>query len=83
MALGFSLFFALGLAFGTWRYLAGLTAVVAGAGLLLWVNDGLYGYGWGDFGIEFSVLFAGAILFGAGFGAAARHSVHKDEAQQR
>ncbi len=84
MALSFLLFFALGLAFGTWRYLAGLTAAVAGAGLLLWVNDGPYGNGWGDFGVELNVLFAASVLFGAGFGvAAARHNAHRDEVQKR
>lgn len=59
------LFALLGLAFATWRYLAGLAAFIAVAAVLLSLGGGWYGEGWGEFGIELNLLFAASVIGGA------------------
>lgn len=66
------LFLALGAAFGTWWFLIAPVVVSAGVTVFLVVNDGWYGAGWGDFGVEFNLLVAVLSVLGAAAGVALR-----------
>lgn len=66
------LFLALGAAFGAWWFLAAPVVVSAGVTVFLIINDGWYGAGWGDFGVEFNLLVAALSVLGAAAGVALR-----------
>lgn len=68
------LFLALGAALGTWWLLAAPVVVSAGVTGFLIINDGWYGAGWGDFGVEFNLLVAALSVLGAAAGVAFRKS---------
>lgn len=69
LVLTFLICVALGAAFGTWRYLLGVLVVLLAMLAALWIGDGLYGSGWGEFGVEIAVLFAAAVFLGVAAGA--------------
>jgi hypothetical protein len=71
------LFLALGAAFGTWWFLIAPVVVSAGVTVFLIVNDGWYGAGWGDFGLEFNLLVAALSVLGAAAGVALRKSTRE------
>ena len=63
-------FFAFGAVFGTWWYLSVPVVVLAGAAVFLIANNGWYGAGWGDFGVELNLLAAALSLLAAAAGVA-------------
>jgi hypothetical protein len=66
------MFFALGVAFGNWWFLIAPVVFSAGMAIFLIANDGWYGAGWGEFGVELNLLVAALSVVGAATGVALR-----------
>jgi hypothetical protein len=71
------LFLALGAAFGTWRFLIAPVVVSAGVAVFLILNNGWYGAGWGEFGVEANLLAAALSVLGAAAGVALRKAARE------
>ena len=50
--------------------------------VFLIVNDGWYGAGWGDFGVEFNLLVAALSVLGAAAGVALRKGTREAHGQR-
>jgi hypothetical protein len=66
----FFAFFALGAASRTWWSVSVPVVISAGVAVFLIANNGWYGAGWGDFGVELNLLAAALSVLGAAAGVA-------------
>ena len=67
----------LGFLIGRWRFLLVAIGVWIGIAIFLRENNGWYGAGWGDFGIELNVLWAVLTCLSAVVGIALRRGVRR------
>jgi hypothetical protein len=65
-------FLVAGFAFGRWWVVFSAAATWIVLAVFLYVNDGWYGAGWGDFGIAFNVMAAVATVVGSAVGVGLR-----------
>jgi hypothetical protein len=65
-------FLVAGLVIGRWWVVATALVTWIGLAIFLYVNDGWYGAGWGDFGIALNVISAAATVIGAALGVGLR-----------
>lgn len=63
-------FVGLGAMVDRWRVVIGLLAAYGAIALFLLANNGWYGAGWGEFGVELNLIIAGLGLFGILLGVA-------------
>ena len=63
-----------GYAVGRWWAIALAVATCVGVAAFLLANDGWYGNGWGDFGVELNVLVGCLTVAAAAAGVAARRA---------
>jgi len=53
---------------GSWRYVAATAVLIGLAAAFVVVNDGWYGYGWGEDGVTMNLVVGGAMLASAAAG---------------
>lgn len=63
---------AVGAAVGSWHYFALVLGVLSAAAVFVILNDGWYGAGWGEMGVELNLAAAAAILLGTAGGVGLR-----------
>jgi hypothetical protein len=65
LALGLcATFFALGFWSRRWSFVAATLMICAAVAAFLWINDGWYGAGWGDFGVAYNVIAGALVIIG-------------------
>ncbi|MGI8726896.1 MAG: hypothetical protein ACR2K6_04365 [Solirubrobacterales bacterium] len=73
MLLGFLAIFVIGFAvigfvWSTWKAPLVVAATLALVAVFLVINDGWYGAGWGEFGIQLNLMFAASVQLGVTLG---------------
>ena len=61
-----------GFVIGRWWVVLGAVATWVALAIYLYVNNGWFGAGWGEFGIAYNVVAAAATIYGAAIGVALR-----------
>jgi hypothetical protein len=63
-----------GFLIGRWWVVLAATATWLALAAFLYLNNGWFGAGWGDFGIAFNVIIAGATIIAAAVGVGVRRA---------
>lgn len=69
-----AVFLVAGLVIGRWWVVLAAMATWTGLAVYLYVNNGWYGHGWGDFGVAITVIVATASVLGAALGVGVRYA---------
>ena len=66
----FLTFFAVGFWARRWTFVASTVMLCLAIAAFLWLNDGWYGAGWGDFGVAYNVIAGVSMVVGVALGVA-------------
>jgi hypothetical protein len=67
----FFAFLAVGYWARRWSFVAATIGLCSAIGIALWINDGWFGAGWGEFGVTCNVIAATLVILAVALGVAA------------